>query len=502
MTTPTPYTRYRDYSDFQAENPDTELNGSDLDAEFDRVKTTTDSLATCLATIRKDDGTLKNQSVGVDQLKAEIVSLLNGITPRGDWLTATAYAVGDLVGHTGAYVCLVAHTSGTFATDLAAGKWMLLSALTAAASVGVTPTGGIASTDVQSALEELDSEKQPIDATLTALAAVATAANKLIYATGSDAFSTTDFTAAARALLDDATAAAMLATLGALAKDGSIDMTGLMKLSGNPTDPLHATTKQYVDAVSSAPRSYLAGLTLSTAGSSSTFSVAAGVATDSTNATGISLASALSKTTSAWAAGNANGALDTGAIATHTWYHVYVIKTTDGATTDVLLSTSATSPTMPAGYTFKRRIGAMKTDASSQFLAFTQDGDCFRLAASQLDVNVTDPGTAELFPTLNVPPGVRVKWLGNVMLSIGATPSSVYVSDPLATNEAPMAQGAAISAPGLTIGNRTGSSTSGTQAEVYTSTSGTIRYRVTGSAADVVVGLVTLGWIDRRGRDN
>lgn len=55
---------------------------------------------------------------------------------------------------------------------------------------------------------------QPVDATLTALAGVGTAANKLIYATGSDAFSTTDFTSAARSLLDDADVATMRTTLG------------------------------------------------------------------------------------------------------------------------------------------------------------------------------------------------------------------------------------------------------------------------------------------------
>lgn len=42
------------------------------------------------------------------------------------WLTATAYDVGDLVlftdGHV--YKCLIAHTSGAFATDLADVKWL------------------------------------------------------------------------------------------------------------------------------------------------------------------------------------------------------------------------------------------------------------------------------------------------------------------------------------------------------------------------------------------
>lgn len=45
---------------------------------------------------------------------------------RGAWVTATAYAVGDIVQQSGSsYRCKIAHTSGTFATDLAAGKWEL-----------------------------------------------------------------------------------------------------------------------------------------------------------------------------------------------------------------------------------------------------------------------------------------------------------------------------------------------------------------------------------------
>ena len=40
------------------------------------------------------------------------------------WATSTSYAVGDIVQENSTlYKCLVAHTSGTFATDLAAGDW-------------------------------------------------------------------------------------------------------------------------------------------------------------------------------------------------------------------------------------------------------------------------------------------------------------------------------------------------------------------------------------------
>ncbi len=100
MTTPTPYTRYRDYSQFQADNPNTDLNGADLDNDFDRVKTTTDSLATSLATIRRDDGGIKNGVVTLDSLSSDaLTTLALDANVRGDWETATAYVAGDVVRH-------------------------------------------------------------------------------------------------------------------------------------------------------------------------------------------------------------------------------------------------------------------------------------------------------------------------------------------------------------------------------------------------------------------
>ena len=47
-----------------------------------------------------------------------------GVNSRGTWASATAYAINDVVVYGGnTYIVLVGHTSGVFATDLAAGKW-------------------------------------------------------------------------------------------------------------------------------------------------------------------------------------------------------------------------------------------------------------------------------------------------------------------------------------------------------------------------------------------
>lgn len=68
-----------------------------------------------------------------------------------------------------------------------------ITAAHAASAIGNTPAGNIAATDVQAAINELDTEKQPLDATLTALAGTLTAANKVPYATAIDTAGELDF---------------------------------------------------------------------------------------------------------------------------------------------------------------------------------------------------------------------------------------------------------------------------------------------------------------------
>jgi len=221
MAQPTPFTRSADYTDdaANAAGGRTTVDASKLDAEFDALVTTLSGVLTNLALNQRDDGEIRDGRVKIHTLGADVLSLLTtlGITVRGAWLTATAYAVKDIVTEDGAtYICAEAHTSGTFSTDLTAVKWVLIANAPdafAASSISVTPAGNISATDAQAALEELDSEKLSASGNLAAVADAATA----------------------------------LSNLGGVPLDGGT-MTGLLTLSGAPTSALHAATKAYADA--------------------------------------------------------------------------------------------------------------------------------------------------------------------------------------------------------------------------------------------------------------
>jgi len=130
MAQPPVYTRQYNFTDFQTVNPTTPLPANQVDIEYNAIKTTLDATLFNLGLIQRDDGRLGNQSVAKESLSEEVLALIGGVgNPRGNWATATAYAVLDLVNNSGnSYLCAVAHTSGgSFATDLAAGKWVIFS---------------------------------------------------------------------------------------------------------------------------------------------------------------------------------------------------------------------------------------------------------------------------------------------------------------------------------------------------------------------------------------
>lgn len=128
------------------------------------------------------------------------------------------------------------------------------------------------------------------------------------------------------------------------------------------------------------PTNHIAGLILSMNGSDpdADVDVAVGSCRDAGDTANMRLAAGLTKQLdAAWAVGTNQGGLDTGAIAADTLYAVWLIERSDTEVVDVLFSASFSSPTMPTNYDLKRLIGAVRTDSSSDIVAFLQSGDDF-----------------------------------------------------------------------------------------------------------------------------
>lgn len=267
--------------------------------------------------------------------------------------------------------------------------------------------------------------------------------------------------------------------------------------SNGDTNPVNFTAAPIVYVFSSSsstlepviPRGYLSGLTLSTAGSSATFSVASGLAVDSTAADFTQLLASINKTTSGWAAGTGNGALDTSTIANSTWYHAFLIKRPDTKAVDVLISLSATAPTLPANYTLFRRIGSMKTDGSGNWVAFNQNGDEFLWMAPVADASNVNFSNVTLSQTLTVPLGIRVNAIFSALLvSSGATHILFYALD--AGTQASSTNNLSLASNAITQ--------VGSIFNVRINTSAQIGVVGDGAGGSFYIG--TQGWIDTRGR--
>ena len=151
MTQPTGFVPVTDFSqeETNAVAGRSTVRTDALDAEFSAIQLTFAETLANLAVIQRDDTGLRDLIVTTESLSANVKALFaGGINPRGTWLTATVYAVKDVV-ETGtpfvSYVCVVAHTSGVFATDRTAGKWMVLGAEAGTTTITdlVLTTGGI-----------------------------------------------------------------------------------------------------------------------------------------------------------------------------------------------------------------------------------------------------------------------------------------------------------------------------------------------------------------------
>jgi hypothetical protein len=282
----------------------------------------------------------------------------------------------------------------------------------------------------------------------------------------------------------------------------SFDYKAILKDSSGVTiatrDPLGFVPAMSLGVVPN----YLTGLTLSAAGGTGTFGVAAGTAADSTNLAMMTLPLAFTKTTAAWAQGSGAGSLDTGIIANSTWYHAHEIYNPASGLVDIVTSLSATSPTLPTGYTRFRRIGSpLLTDGSAHWVAFKQDGDDVQWITPVQDISVTvGNSTANTITLGSIPTGVRVTANLQPVVScsnVGAA-ALAYFSD-LSTGDIASSGSftdipqTAAAGPNVQLG--------GSRVSVKTNTAAQIRYRFSNAPATTALVINTLGWTDRRGKD-
>jgi hypothetical protein len=217
-------------------------------------------------------------------------------------------------------------------------------------------------------------------------------------------------------------------------------------------------------------------LSNSTGDAANDVKITAGYMMDSTDVEYLQLADVITKRLDAnWSVGNDAGGLDTGSEANSTWYHVWLIKRSDTGVVDVLFSLSATAPTMPASYDYKRRIGSVYNGSGGAIRSFYQYGNRIEYNAAATDFRDLTTGTSTTGAafTCSVPTGVKVLVLGAAVI----TPASAgWVSffDPDAS--ASTIRNYCAYSPNTSAGF--------SGAAVYCNTSAQLRYYVANGAAD------------------
>jgi hypothetical protein len=240
----------------------------------------------------------------------------------------------------------------------------------------------------------------------------------------------------------------------------------------------------------------LRGMSLSNNGTDPTndIDISAGSRRDSTDVTDIVLPSAITKRLdAAWAVGTNQGGLDTGAIANDD-YHLWAIKRLDTGVCDVLFSLSATAPTMPTNYAYKRRLGGILR-VSAAIKAFIQTGNYFQWTTPTLDVDTATLSTSSVSFALSIPTGLKFLSVFNAVASNAAVVRLV-VRDPDTTDVAP----SNTAAPLCNLSVVTAAAFNSARMQMMTDTSGQIAARSTASSTTFRVS--TIGWIDTRGSED
>lgn len=266
-----------------------------------------------------------------------------------------------------------------------------------------------------------------------------------------------------------------------------------------------------LSVTSGLPRSYLAGCGMANGTDAvNDIDIAAGKCRDSTDAFDITVAAKTKQLDAGWAAGTAAGMRYSGAAIANTTYHIWAVAKADG-TQDIYATPNASASTASAAlallqaesggtdYIYARRIGSILREGGS-IVAFTQYGDEFWRSSPVLDVDATNPGISAVTRTLSVPIGVKVLAIVNAAAAGASNNLTAYLSSLDLTDATPSKTAAPLGGL-MTPGTGTNNWTANIH-RVWTNTSAQIRSRFDASGASDILRIATLGWLDRRGRDD
>jgi hypothetical protein len=200
-----------------------------------------------------------------------------------------------------------------------------------------------------------------------------------------------------------------------------------------------------------------------------------------------------------WAAGNNAGGLDTGAVAIDETYHMFAIYNPSTLASDFLFSLSPTSPTLPSGFTKKRRIGSLVTDGAANIRngiwVFNRDNSCTFVLDDPLIIQNGSPPTTTV-QTINCEAPSGIKTLPLVSVYFNSTAADGIEKFLLFSRV-----GAVDITPTITKfdfrisqGNAEVEGTSANINFIQTDTTQQIRYRTNSTACNLVFFL--RGWID------
>lgn len=135
------------------------------------------------------------------------------------------------------------------------------------------------------------------------------------------------------------------------------------------------------------------------------------IARDSTDARTISVGSdqtIVNTTTGA-------NALDASTVASDTWYFIFAIDDTTNVLSPAgLLSLSATAPALPSGYNVFRRVGTIRTDATSDFFGIAQYDHEVSVLLGREAFNATAPTSFTDLDLSNFVPTISLRCVLNI----------------------------------------------------------------------------------------